>query len=434
MMFVHALCLLFLSSLASAQDSPCNDYAVNDCTQDPDAEFLAFNTGSQLKCQMHCEIEEECLFYAFHKKPSQNVDCHLFKEPFSVYASHCDVRTGPLNQSPPAKCLSPDENSCEIEQHENCNLWGKILESQLASPDVSTCEALCKINQGEGCKYWEWSREKKTCNLYDSGEKQCNIAFGPSDGAPGDCGTTDPPASTTEGSTASQGTCGITCANEGLELFADCENCGGFYECYNGVLTSQMCPNCYLFDETKGYCNQPSQVTCGSRPEDPDCNAETKPGDCPYDNGYFKDVHSCDRYFICVNGEASSLSCSNSTFTGLYDYNLEWCNFPDKVNCEERPICTGEPPEYKNCQCQGAEKVPDFSCPASQNVEVFIDPYNCQHVIVCQGGAQVQDAYCDDGMYGNEQTGTCVAGDGNVCGGRPICNDKQNTQDCYCYN
>merc|ERR1712236_188411 len=46
--------LLFLSC-SLAQESPCNEYAVNDCTQDPDAEFLAFNAGSQLKCQKHCD-------------------------------------------------------------------------------------------------------------------------------------------------------------------------------------------------------------------------------------------------------------------------------------------------------------------------------------------------------------------------------------------
>ena len=105
-----------------------------------------------------------------------------------------------------------------------------------------------------------------------------------------------------------------------------------------------------------------------------------------------------------------------------------------KVDCEERPICTGESPEYKDCQCQGAETVTDFGCPASQNVEVFVDPYNCQHLIVCQGGAMVQEAYCEDGMYGNEQTGTCVKDEESVCGGRPICRQKEQSKDCYCAN
>ena len=401
---------LFLSS-SMGQESPCNDYAVNDCTQDPDAEFLAFNAGSQVKCQKHCEIQEECQFYAYHKKPTQNVDCHLFAEPFHVYAGHCDVSTGPLNQDPPGSCLTPQENSCEIEQHENCVLYGKILESNIQSPDVVTCEAFCKINQGEGCKYWEWSRERAACNLYDSAEKQCNIVFGPRNGAPGDCGTTTT-GTTTTGSTAQPGTCGVTCPEEGLQLFADCDNCGGYLECYNGVMSTKTCPNCYLFDEGKGYCNQPTQVSCGDRPEDENCSAETKPGDCPYDNGYFKDAHNCGRYFVCKNGMSETFSCKNATFDGLYDYNLEWCNWPEKVDCEDRPICGGEPPEYTNCQCQGAETVTEFSCPNTPNVEFFIDPFNCQHMIVCHGGSQIHDAYCWDGQYFNYQSGTCVTGDG----------------------
>ena len=229
-----------------------------------------------------------------------------------------------------------------------------MIETNIQSPDVFTCEAFCKINQREGCKYWEWSRERAACNLYDSAEKQCNIVFGPRNGAPGDCGATTP-GTTTTGST------------------------------------------------------------------------------CPYDNGYFKDAHNCGRYFVCKNGVVESFSCKNATFDGLYDYNLEWCNWPHKVDCEDRPICGGNPPEYTNCQCQGAETVTEFSCPNTPNVEFLIDPFNCQHMIVCHGGSQIHDAYCWDGQYFNYQTGTCVLGDGSVCGGRPICQDKENSKDCYCY-
>merc|ERR1719244_1335556 len=93
----------------------------------------------------------------------------------------------------------------------------------------------------QGCKYWGWSREKASCNLYDSAEKQCNIVFGPSDGAPGDCGATETPETTTIGSTAKPGTCGVTCPTDGLQLFADCDNCGGYLECYNGVMTPKIC-------------------------------------------------------------------------------------------------------------------------------------------------------------------------------------------------
>jgi len=429
---LRVLSLLLLVIYGASSEKPvCQDYAFKDCLQDEEAEFVAFNTGSQLKCQKHCEIEEECQFYSFHHRPTQNVDCHLFREPFSAYINHCNTRSGPPDDVP-SSCLTPKENSCEIEQQENCVMYGQVIESDLDSPSVEICAALCKTNEAR-CKYWEWDKESKLCSFYDSIDKQCNIIHGPRDGEPGDC-STDPTTATTEGSTASQGTCGITCPPNGMQLFADCENCGGYYECFNGVMTQKPCPNCYLYDIEKEYCNQPTQVSCGDRPQDDNCNAETKPGDCPFDNGYFKDQHNCAKYFICVNGEATSMSCTNATFNGLYDYNLEWCNWEDKVDCEDRPICSEGPPTYKNCQCQGADKVTDFHCPNDSGVQVFIDPFNCQHIIVCQGGNQVQDAFCDDGMYGDEKTGTCVNGDGSICGGRPICRDKKASEDCYCYN
>jgi len=438
MKILLALGLSFLRSSVLGQDSPCNAYAVNDCLQDPDAEIIAFNTGTQLKCQQHCEIEEECQFYSFHKRPSQNVDCHLFREPFKVYLGHCNVRTGPLDQDPQNnECLIPEENSCGVQQHENCNLWGTVLETCLDSPNDITCMALCKVNQGEGCKYWEWNRESQCCNLYDSADKQCNIAFGPREGTPGDCGqSTDKPPTTTTGSTAKPGTCDIECPPEGLALFPDCDNCNQFYECYNGVLTSKRCENCYHFDEEKQYCNQVSQVDCGTRPPEEDCHAVTKDGDCPYDWGYFKDVHNCGRYIVCEDGLPDYKSCSNGSFTGLYDYNLEWCNWPEKVDCEDRPICKGDggsPDDYHHCQCQGADPAPDDVCKGSGSTpEVFIDPFNCQHLIVCQNGAMSQEAFCNDGTYGNDQTGNCVADDSSVCNGRPICRNKKESKDCYC--
>merc|ERR1719450_252111 len=225
--------------------------------------------------------------------------------------------------------------------------------------------------------------------------------------------------------------CDVTCPPSGLEIFADCNNCGGYLECYNGVMTTKTCPNCYLFDESRGYCNQPTLVDCGDRPEDENCAQPTKPGDCPFEFGYFKDVHNCARYFMCVDGEAISMSCTTETFSGLYDYQLEQCNTPDKVDCEERPICTGDPPEYNNCQCQDTETVTDFACPDDPGVEVFVDPYNCQHIIVCQGGYQ-EDYYCEGNQYGDDMTGTCKD-DPTVCRGKPICNDIQNSKDCYCY-
>ena len=161
--------------------------------------IFSLNAGSQEKCQEFCNVMNNenynCQFYAFYKKPIQNVDCHLYDEPFSAYINHCDRRIGPRNKETPSTCFNPQENSCEISQNENCNLFGRILESNLATPSPQICQEVCSINAD--CMYWEWSHEKQICNLYDSDEKQCDIVFGPR----GDC-TSMPTTTRTSTTTA----------------------------------------------------------------------------------------------------------------------------------------------------------------------------------------------------------------------------------------
>jgi len=141
-----------------------------------------------------------------------NVNCHLFKESFNVYLDHCDVHSGPLNQDLSATCFYPDEGSCEVEQFEDCVLYGKILERNLAAPDMMVCEKICKLNQGQGCRYWTWNREQELCDLYDSAEKICNIKFGPKSVRPGEC---EPAETTTESTTTADSSTAETTPTDG---------------------------------------------------------------------------------------------------------------------------------------------------------------------------------------------------------------------------
>ena len=174
-----------------SQQTPCYDFAVSDCYKDQNAELLAVNADSQLNCQEFCKITGGCLFYAYYESPPiQSVNCHLFKEPFNLYLDHCDVLSGSVSANPPAKCLDPFENSCEVEQFEDCVLYGTVLERNVPAPDVTICEEFCRINQEAGCKYWQWNRERETCDIFDSADKVCNIKFGPKNFAPGECRST----------------------------------------------------------------------------------------------------------------------------------------------------------------------------------------------------------------------------------------------------
>ena len=185
--------ILFFTSVlflrpTSGDYSQCHDYGFNECTQDPNAQIGEINMGTQEKCHVFCELYDDCQFYAFRQNhPINDFDCHIYGEPFNTYIDHCNIRYGPRDEDNllSNKCLSPAESTCDIEQNENCNLLGHIIESNLVTPRVEICQELCNINSE--CKYWEWNRERETCNLYDSEETHCNIVFG----TKGEC-TTQP--------------------------------------------------------------------------------------------------------------------------------------------------------------------------------------------------------------------------------------------------
>ena len=182
---MYLLALFFLLPvLVRSEDPPCTDYAVTECNKDENGELFSLDAESQANCQQFCEDAKDCLFYAYYKTTVMNVNCHLFREPFHVYLDHCDVHSGPLNKNSPSKCFYPEENSCEVEQFEDCVLYGTVLERDIAAPDVAICEEFCRLNEGGGCRYWQWNREKETCDLFDSAEKVCNIVFGPKDFTP----------------------------------------------------------------------------------------------------------------------------------------------------------------------------------------------------------------------------------------------------------
>ena len=195
----HLFCFL-LGICVQGRNSLCHDYGFNKCSGDLYAQIFELNTGSQAICQNLCGTLPECQFYAFYKEPVQNVDCHLFKEPFSAYINHCQIRIGPPNVfGGTSECLTPEEHTCDIEQSGNCNLFGRIMETNLDTPTVETCQEVCNINKM--CKYWEWSVEREVCSLYDSDEKDCGIVFGPGE----EC-TTVPTTSTAP--TVASTTCG----------------------------------------------------------------------------------------------------------------------------------------------------------------------------------------------------------------------------------
>ena len=106
--------ILFFTSVlflmpTSGDYARCHDYGFNECTQDPNAQIIEVNIGSQGGCHYFCDGIPGCQFYAFYQNhPTTDLDCHIYGEPFNTYINHCNIRYGPRDKDNlSSKCLSP---------------------------------------------------------------------------------------------------------------------------------------------------------------------------------------------------------------------------------------------------------------------------------------------------------------------------------------
>merc|ERR1711971_823269 len=433
--------LLRLSGLIQAQAfTDCSEFFVGDCTGDAPAEILRWNVGSQEKCQAHCSIEEDCKFYRFEANPGQDVDCHLFKEPFHAYVNHCNLRGGPKREEADqgSSCFDATGDTCEISQLSDCTPEGKVIETTTAAPTAIDRERFC--GGYPECKLWTFEKQEERCSLWDDAGNRCKIAFGPHSGTPEQCESSVLPTQepTTPGPTVPEPSPNFCPPDAGLVLHPDPDHCERYLECFNGVLTSIECPYCNYYDEDKKQCNQPPTVECGSRtePEPSDtCDSCTSManGRCPCAWGFFPDLYDCDHYVYCQGTDTpDEYDCSATVENGLYNPENIQCDFDYRVTCGKRPICRGPDP-YTQCQCQGAEPVAPRDCSSTQGVYVLEDPYNCQHFQVCMNGNKVDEVWCDAGSYFPNGAQECQPGDGSVCDGRPICEDIKGGLSCTCF-
>jgi len=439
---------LLLASLASLAPcraaTDCTEYMLNDCTPPKYREY--FNAGSQELCQAHCFLFGWCSFYAYHFGGSEGIDCYLYDDDFSSYMDSCNVQGGPKRQGSDqaGSCFHPDTSSCEVSQKAICNL-GRVDQETEGSDSPEFCETLCGVD-GD-CEYWTYNYKDQKCQTYASlpnFNEECEVFFGPKNHKPEDCsdngggdnngGTTPPPC----GDDCNQCSGSAKCPASGLAYFKDNCKCDGYFECFNGVMTSRTCDYCMLWDEGRAECDQPATVECGGRdeldnghyPEDcPDYDPDT-PAPCVFPVGYFPDPYDCDQYAYCTGGVPGYVGCSNTTFSGLYNPEEVYCDFDYRVECGSRPICRGA--EHRQCQCQGVPVEEPRTCADTSGVTVLEDPYNCQHFHVCNGGALLTEVFCEEGLYLAHNDQSCKPGDGSVCGGRPVCGDIKASSQCTC--
>jgi hypothetical protein len=141
----------------------------------------------------------------------------------------------------------------------------------------------------------------------------------------------------------------FTCPS-GLDgLFPDQTNCSQYFECQSGQLTYiHQCPRGLYWLATGvgvGYCVVQSQAQCrtlsSDYPQQPGSGGQigTPSFVCPLYltcnrtslNGFYGDPTNCSRYYLCVDGRASPLSCpSGMTWSDKYGY----CDWPYKTGCD----------------------------------------------------------------------------------------------------
>merc|ERR1712142_1291041 len=228
----------------------------------------------------------------------------------------------------------------------------------ILKPDMDSCWKYYECDDGcvkhvtceEDYKYdipYEWCSPPRDV---DCGERPCNDAVH----CPEDLTTTtkEPPCIPEDQI--------IDCrADEyGPGYYPDEYNCRAFWHCNKGESLGEhiLCPQksddpkATMFDTTYMGCNFPEQTQCGGRPICDECNENCEdpppPIDCGHDldcsekgTGWWEDPYSCVKYWNCQGSTATHFQCPDGLMAKVDEPSGVQCDFPDRVNCGNRPPC-----------------------------------------------------------------------------------------------
>jgi len=244
---------------------------------------------------------------------------------------------------------------------------------------------------------------------------------------------------------------GTPCGAGDYVTQADPESCWKYYECDDGCVKYQTCPDDFKYDPPYGYCTYPHDVDCGDRPcnddvhcpperttttKEPDCTPEDQVIDCrEYGAGYYPDEYNCRKFWHCIKGESlgEHITCpqrSDDPKATMFDLAYGGCNFPESTQCGGRPVC-----DDCNMNCEATPTTPSDCTPDDEHINCkdlgagwFPDDFNCRAFWHClNGDAKPEHRFCpqanDDPkatMYDLAFNGCNFEGNTN-CGERPIC-------------
>jgi len=156
-------------------------------------------------------------------------------------------------------------------------------------------------------------------------------------------------------------------------FFADALQCDRYYECRDGEVHEEFCPDGLVFDEASNSyakCGFPFSIDCTGRDERQP--AQPTPG-CPHQHGYFSvpDETVCNKFNFCVDGVPNTITCAGGL---IFDPEKGQCAYSDQTT---RPGCT-------------SGDLFGFQCPkenlGAQEYSRHSDPEDCQFFYLCIEG------------------------------------------------
>lgn len=220
------------------------------------------------------------------------------------------------------------------------------------------------------------------------------------------------------------------CFELGEGYHPDPYNCRKYWHCVAGRSEHKICPEDQLYEPDKVWCNFADLVSCGDRPIcdecDGNCITQSPPPppttDCGHimdcsdkEDGYYADPFNCRKYWHCFAGEGAHLTCEGNL---LYDPVNVWCNYPEQVECGDRPICG---PCDEDCQTTTVPCDHQMDCSAFPD-GWYPDPYNCRKYWHCEHGSG-QHYVCKDNLLYDPDHKWCDFPSSVDCGERPVCDD-----------
>jgi len=180
----------------------------------------------------------------------------------------------------------------------------------------------------------------------------------------------------------------FVCPPNASGAFAHQTDCDKYYLCNNGTATLFSCQEGLYYDIDLKVCNFAEFVDCTGRvtpaPTTTTTQAPTQPpvtGDyefeCPSAGGAFPHDIYCEKYFICVNNEATEKTCPEGQ---LYDLKYDGCNFAELVYCGDRLRPNGTVTMQPTI-VPSVTPDPGYTCP--QPGGAFPHDENCELYYLC---------------------------------------------------